>query len=287
MKNYFLNNENIAEFNSQGFIPLSGQIPKNLLELLDKVASKQTETFYVMHDDELSNVSFTNVKDQRFICRINNLFSYLQPEYLILLGSPQLLDVANSLCGKDALPTYESLMIRTLGDETFTGLHQDMIHDRTSCVPTFCVYLTDASPDDGSVRVIPETQHEKHDLNQFANLFRKNQWNFLNLNAKAGDLLIHDVMTIHDSPALTRRKQRKTIYFEFRSNEHLAQNPLFPNEWIEKRRELVAISRRKYSAFAKGEHFDLTEKEKTFFSTLYSTCIQIEPANYPIVDLHS
>ncbi|MGR9014888.1 MAG: phytanoyl-CoA dioxygenase family protein [Gammaproteobacteria bacterium] len=281
MRDYSLTNKHVAEFDKQGFIALPGQTPKRLFTLLDKAASKLIETL-CLQNDNLDNVSISFAKTQRFICRINDLYLHPYPEFLLLLGCPQLLDVAYSLCGNHALPMYESLMIRTLGDESCTGLHQDMIHDRASRIATFCLYLDDATPGDGSVRVIPESQHEKHNLNQFDELCRNKQWSFHNLTARAGDLILHDVMTIHDSPALTMRKQRRTIYLEFRSLDHLSNNPRFSDEWIARRIELVKIAQNKHSAFLEGKSFELNEKEKIFFSALYQSRIQIEPANYPI-----
>lgn len=289
MRDYSLTNKHVAEFDKQGFIALPGQIPERLFTLLDQAVSKLIEAL-CLQNDNLDTVLISSAKTQRFICRINDLYRHLYPEFLLILGCPQLLDVAYSLCGNNALPMYESLMIRTLGDESCTGLHQDMIHDRASRITTFCLYIDDATPGDGSVRVIPESQHEKHNLNQFDELCLNKQWSFHSLTARAGDLILHDVMTIHDSPALTMRKQRRTIYLEFRSLDHLSathlsNNPRFSDEWIARRIELVNIAQNKYSAFLKGKSFKLTEKEKIFFSTLYQDRIQIEPANYPIPSL--
>lgn len=282
MKPYSLTKQRIEEFNSQGFISLPGQVPSPIIEMLYSAESELRSSLAEKCDDELHAVAFQHVGSQRYLCRVNDLLRYLHPEFLVLMGCPQLLDVAYSLCGTDALPTYESLMIRTLGDNTYTAFHQDMIHDRDSCIATFCIYLDGATPNDGSVRVIPGTQLKEHDLKNFHQLCEINNWRFHDLVATPGDLLLHDVMTIHDSPALTKRKQRRTIYLEFRSYEHLKGNRRFPDEWIKKREELMTIARSKYSAFMSGEPLSLTDEEKAFFSTLYSPPVQMEPANYPI-----
>jgi hypothetical protein len=283
MESYSLSDAQVREFDKLGFIAPPGKIDKNLFPLLDQAASKLIDSISRAHDHQIKNVAFTHANNQKLVSRINNLFTHMQPEFLLLLGSPQILDVAYSLCGENALPTYESLMLRTLGDNTYTSLHQDMIHDRTSRISTYCIYLDDATPNDGSVRVIPETQHQQHDLNQFDELYKSNQWEFKDLTAKAGDLFLHDAMIIHDSPALTQRQHRRTLYFEFRSYKHLEKNPCFSKAWIEKRMELMDIAKNKYSAFIEGESYEFTESEKAFITTLYSVPVQIEPANYPIL----
>jgi len=270
-----------AQFHEHGYMRDKEHISKKHLLLLDKSVSELRDELLCKRDEELNNVLVCYAKKERHISRVNNLFAYLKPEFLLILGSPKLLDIVTSLCGENSLPVYESLMIRSLGDETYTALHQDMIHDRTSTIATFCIYLDDVTADDGCVRVVPNTQYEKHDLNQFDELCQKNSWDFKSLVANSGDMLVHDVMAIHDSPALSKIKNRRTIYLEFRSLEHLENNSRFSKEWIQNRKELMSIAKDKYKAFLNEESLDFTKKERDFFTNLYSIQTQMEPANYP------
>lgn len=257
-------------------------IPQALLARLDSASASLIESLSARPGDVVPNVAMSWVNGQRFITRVNDVYVYQIPEFLLLLGCSQLLGVANALCGNDAVPVYESLMIRTVGDETFTAVHQGMVYDRFSRIATFCLYLDSAGPGDGSVRVVPGSQRQKHDLNRFDELYRNNRWAWHDLKAEPGDLLIHDVMAIHDSPPLKERKRRRTIYMEFRSANCLKNGLNCPDEWLANRKTLVAMAKRKYAAFSNGEDYSLSEQERLFCSGLYRTAFRIEPANYAV-----
>jgi hypothetical protein len=280
MSDHFLSERQKAEFDKQGFIALRGRIPPPLLQQLQTAASDLIAMLSRPGVDQ-TRVTLNRNGERFHIGRINNIFSFPKPEFLLLLGCPQLFEAAESLCGKNPLPIYESVMIHHLESHSYTAMHQDMIHDRASRIATFGIYLDDATPGDGSVRVIPGSHVQRHDLNKFEELRRNNNWKFHELEAKAGDLLIHDVMIIHDAPRLAKRTTRRTVYFEFRSLEHLLNNPTFSEAWIERCQETTRIARSKYELFLQGKPLMLTAEEKEFFDPRHSVPVQLETANYP------
>ena len=204
------------------------------------------------------------------------------PETLLLLGCPQLLNIAESLCGAGALPVYESIMFHHRESDGCVKLHQDMVHDRRSRIVTFGIYLDEAAAGDGCLRVLPGFQGRKQDINQLEEALRHNKLEMDTISAKPGDIVLHDVMAPHDALQMSNREQRKTIYIEFRSLEHLNSNPRFSDDWIDKRRALVTLAKQKHADFKNGEAIALTADEHDFLTSMRHTPVQVEAANYAL-----
>ncbi len=61
-----------------------------------------------------------------------------------MLGAPQVLAVAESLCGRNFVPTYESMVFKQEGDGEKIRWHQDAVHPRNHRIFNYDLYL-DAS----------------------------------------------------------------------------------------------------------------------------------------------
>src|SRR5215470_14845991 len=96
--------------------------------------------------------------------RVNYLHNKGQTASLELLGSPQVLAVAESLCGSNFVPTYESMVFKQAGDGEAIHWHQDAVHPRTWRIFNYDLYLDASTKDGGALKVLPGTNLYKHDV---------------------------------------------------------------------------------------------------------------------------
>ena len=92
-----------------------------------------------------------------FDIKTNLLFDWVHE----LSSDPRLLDAVEDLIGPDILLTNSIFRIKAPGSATFYGWHQDAARVRVE--PGFVlafVAISEATPDNGCLRVIPGSQHE-------------------------------------------------------------------------------------------------------------------------------
>ena len=95
--------------------------------------------------------------DWAFDIKANLLFDWVYA----LSCAPRLLDAIEDLIGPDVLLTNSIFRIKEPGSGTFYGWHQDAARIRVE--PGFVlafVAITDATPENGCLRLIPDSQHE-------------------------------------------------------------------------------------------------------------------------------
>ena len=95
--------------------------------------------------------------DWAFDIKANLLFDWVYA----LSCVPRLLDAIEDLIGPDVLLTNSIFRIKEPGSGTFYGWHQDAARIRVE--PGFVlafVAITDATPENGCLRLIPDSQHE-------------------------------------------------------------------------------------------------------------------------------
>src|SRR5579875_4108692 len=73
--------------------------------------------------------------------RVNYLHNKGQAASLELLGSPYVLAVAESLCGPNLVPTYESMVFKEENDGEAIKWHQDAVHPRKYRISNYDLYL--------------------------------------------------------------------------------------------------------------------------------------------------
>jgi len=235
----------IQEFDDVGFLVLREYIPADLVaRLRSAVESAIADALAPANGDSSSTeFCFTSIEGVPFVIYVDHLHRHAGPASLELAGSPQMSGIGRAFCGNDYLASYEYAVVKTHGDGERIPWHQDMIHDRSSRILNFGLYLSDATMSDGAICLIPRTQHGAQDICAIEADAASER---IIIEMEPGDVLLHDVMLAHSSGALASPGQRIVLYFELRSLEHLQNNPGVSSEWISARRRLRELAERSH-----------------------------------------
>ncbi len=245
---YHLTPEQVAFFDTNGYLILRNWIPADLLKRLQDAADAWIQLGWDYQgksnseDPEYDDFRFVDRPSGRVMFRVNYLHNKGQNASLELLGSPQVLAVAESLCGRNFVPTYESMVFKEEKDGAPIIWHQDAIHPRNYRIFNYDVYLDASTPDGGALRVLAKTQSHQQD---FCKLEAEYGWNppdVIVAEMQPGDVLLHDVMVAHGSPEVEGKARRRTLYYEFRAAEQIINEGPWDSEWVDRRLRLVPIA---------------------------------------------
>jgi hypothetical protein len=157
---YHLTPEQIRFFDDHGYLVLRQWIPSALLARLRDAGDAWIDAGMQATEDELrgNDFLFAERPGGRVMYRVNYLHNKGQAASLELLGSPQVLAVAESLCGPNFVPTYESMVFKQEGDGEAIPWHQDAVHPRGYRIFNFDLYLDSSRVGAGALRVVPRSQ---------------------------------------------------------------------------------------------------------------------------------
>ena len=262
---YHLSEEQIRFYDENGYLILRNWIPEPLIKRLQEAAGHWIQRGWEQHQ-ERSDAEQSSWDDWLFaereagtvMWRVNYLHNKGRAASLELLGSPQVLGVAESLCGPNFVPTYESMVFKQEGDGKEVIWHQDALHPRNYRIFNLDVYLDSSKEGAGALYVVPKSQTARQD---FCDLEHAHGWNVPGaqvVEMGPGDVLLHDVMVAHGSPATQRGSAlRRTLYYEFRAAEQILAEGPWDRTWVDRRMRLVPVALRKYQeAFPKMAQFD-------------------------------
>ncbi len=243
----YLTREQCEQFDREGFLVIPQAIGPALLRRLRAAADAWIKQGLAAHaaGHHPAGYAITEQKGRRYVLRINNLHHQGRPESLEALGSASVMGIAQSLCGPNAITTYESLMVKQAGNRQAVPWHQDVLHPRRSRVVTMGLYLDDSlAGEGGALRVIPRTQHERQDICAVA---RNGGAGAIDVAATAGDIVVHDSMLVHCSPLVANGAIRRTLYFEFRDGDRVAADGPWTLDWVRVRLRLVPLALRRHA----------------------------------------
>jgi ectoine hydroxylase-related dioxygenase (phytanoyl-CoA dioxygenase family) len=248
---YHLDAEQVAAFDRDGFLVLRQRIPSPLLGAFQAAAARWLDEAERLEPDAPENVDHrfaTSGGDAR-LWRIDYLHALGDPVTLTLLGSPQVLGIAESLAGPDLVPTYESLVVKQRGDGAPVKWHQDAVHPRRHRVFNVDVYLDRSTADAGALRVIPGSHRQPVDVCEVADRHGWAPPGVLDVEMEPGDVLVHDVMIVHGSPSTSGvAPLRRTVYLEFRSAQQILEEGPWDADWIDARLRLLPVALRAHAA---------------------------------------
>ena len=161
---------------------------------------------------------------------------------LEFLGSPEVLSVAESLCGPNFVPTYESLVFKQRGDGEQIPWHQDAVHPRRWRIFNLGLYLDASTVGAGALRVVPGSQRQILDVCTIREQFGWDAPEVMQIEMQPGDALLHDVMVLHGSEATSGNALRRTLYLEFRAAEQIAAEGPWDADWTLRRLRLVPLA---------------------------------------------
>ncbi|GAA2231162.1 phytanoyl-CoA dioxygenase family protein [Herbiconiux moechotypicola] len=250
LRDYHLTDEEVRRFDEEGYLILRRRVTGALLERLQRASERWIADGHALENesDGDGDYNFATRPSGRVLFRINYVHNKGEAASLELLGSPEILGIAESLAGPDFVPTYESLVFKNTGDGAPIDWHQDAVHPRTNRIFNIDVYLDDSRKGAGSLRVAPGSQKQVVDVCQLQEEYGWDAPGVVQTELEPGDVLVHDVMVVHGSEATLANKLRRTIYYEFRAaSQILAEGP-WDAEFIDQRLRLVGLGLEEWRA---------------------------------------
>jgi ectoine hydroxylase-related dioxygenase (phytanoyl-CoA dioxygenase family) len=251
---YHLSEEQIAFFDENGYLILRGWIPKPLLARLQEAGQGWIERGWAQYQNDGERTSkarwdadwaFAEREGKTVMWRVNYLHDKGFAASLELLGSPEVLGIAESLCGPNFVPTYESMVFKQQGDGKEVIWHQDAIHPRNHRIFNLDVYLDASRGEAGALLVVPKSHTVRQDFCDLETVFGWDVPDAIVVEMEPGDVLLHDVMVAHGSPATRGAAAlRRTLYYEFRPAEQILSEGPWDRDWIDKRLRLVPVALR-------------------------------------------
>jgi ectoine hydroxylase-related dioxygenase (phytanoyl-CoA dioxygenase family) len=236
---YHLTPEQIQFFDENGYLILRHWITGDLLERLQDAGQAWIDAGW--QHPENPDFTFANREIGRVLFRVDYVHNKGQVASLELLGAPQVLGVAESLCGANFVPTYESMVFKQEGDGEAIPWHQDAVHPRKHRIFNYDLYLDRSVKGQGALRVIPKSQGAPRDICKLTDTYGWDHPDAITVEMNPGDVLLHDVMVVHGSERTTGNALRRTIYYEFRAAEEILEDGPWDAEWITRRLRLVPL----------------------------------------------
>jgi len=249
MSAYTLTPEQLAFYDENGYLLLRNWIPKPMLKRLQAAGETWIAKGLVATDDDEHRPDYRFVERPmgNTMWRVDYVHNKGQTASLELLGSPQVLEVAQSMCGANFVPTYESMVFKQEGDGAAVNWHQDAVHTRTHRIFNYDLYLDESRSGGGALWVIPKSQSQAQDICRLTDDYGWNVPGSIEVEMAAGDVLLHDVMVVHGSPHTEGNRLRRTIYYEFRAAEEIVQDGPWDRTWIDQRLRLVPLGLKRYA----------------------------------------
>lgn len=242
-RDYHLTDDEIAHFDERGYIILRNRIPAELLRRLQYASARWIADGHALESENEGDgdYNFATRPSGRVLFRINYLHNKKERASLELLGSPEMLGIAESLAGPNFVPTYESLVFKNTGDGAPIDWHQDAVHPRNFRIFNVDVYLDASRKGAGSLRVVPGSHKKMVDVCQLQEEYGWDAPGVVQTELNPGDVLVHDVMLVHGSEATLANKLRRTIYYEFRPAEQIITEGPWNANFVDSRLRLVAL----------------------------------------------
>jgi hypothetical protein len=252
-----LSDEQLAQFDRDGFLLLRGWISPDVVARLREACEEWVDLGGRVQRGEVDRADavdwkYTERPDGPLMFRVDYVHSKGHPASLELLGSPQILGLAESLCGPNFVPTYESLVFKAQDEGAAVPWHQDAVHRRSHRIANIDVYLDESTADNGALRVVPGSQREQADVCRLRDEHGWSPADVVVAEMEPGDVLIHDVMVVHGSPPTTGGALRRTVYLEFRAAEQILDQGPWDAQWVDSRLRLVPVAQAAYAAANPG-----------------------------------
>ncbi|MFF5175617.1 phytanoyl-CoA dioxygenase family protein [Micromonospora sp. NPDC000089] len=238
-----LTDDEIREFDENGFLVLRGRIDGPLLDRLQAAADQWIGDGQGAAGDRPRNPDYLYAERPTgpSLFRVDYLHDKANSASLELLGAPALLGIAESLAGPAFVPTYESLVFKQEGDGAPIAWHQDAVHPRRHRIFNIDVYLDHSRRDEGALRVVPGSQRRPADICALTDAYGWDLPGAVAVELEPGDVLVHDVMLVHGSAPVTGNRLRRTLYYEFRAAEQILDEGPWDAEWVRRRLRLVPL----------------------------------------------
>lgn len=252
----------IEFFKHNGYSLTGISLPKVWLDRFREISNEIEGKALAVHraGDHLSNACVVKDPVGVRILRFNELQVEYPQDVNQLLGLPDILRLIKALCGPKAIILQADLLYKHQHPHPVIKWHQGAPTDHEHHYLNMGIYLDDANLNDGCLRYVPSTQHQLQDIDRIEREFGWNPPQVVQVPARAGEILIQEMMVLHSSEPKRSPGSRRTIYVEIRSYEALLKEARYDARWLELRRFWMS------EILKFDEEGVFTDEEKTFFS---------------------
>ena len=243
MPTYHITIEQQQQILNQGYTRLDAALPVELLSRWRNIAEQlEAQAMEKHHAGEFLHGAC--VVDDPVGPRLMRYDDILQvdPEAVLdLLACPAMMAVARELCGRDTVPIQMDILYKYQHPHPVVIWHQGARHPRNYPYLNVGVYLDDAPEGDGCLRYVPGTQGESQDICALSKQYGWDIPGVVELPARAGDILVQDMMILHGSQPKRSPGARRTIYIELRPAVSMIESKVQSTRWVELRERWMAM----------------------------------------------
>lgn len=233
-----------------GFVLLESAIGSDQLAQWQSIAEELEANALAAHS-EGSHLHGACVIDSSVgprLTRFDDILETHTDAALDLLSSPGMMAVARDLCGRGVVPLQMDILFKHQHPHSEIKWHQGPTHPRGFPYLNVGIYLDDADADDGCLKYIPGSQSELHDICELSETHGWQIPGVVEQPAKAGDILVQDMMILHGSAPKRSAGVRRTVYVEFRPAAGITESGRQSERWIDLRKQWMATIVRRANA---------------------------------------
>jgi hypothetical protein len=165
------------------------------------------------------------------LMRFDDLLGAAPEDVLDLLACPAMRAVSRQLCGPGAVPLQVDLLYKHSHPHPVIQWHQGAMHPRGFPYLNVGIFLDDAPAGDGCVRYVPGTQHGPQPIEALSAAHGWDLPGAVEQPARAGDIVVQDMMILHASPPKRAPGVRRTLYVELRAADGITESGAQSARW--------------------------------------------------------
>lgn len=243
MDAYAITDEQQGSFAQKGYLLLENAVPKELLSYWQELAGRlETEaTEARAQGKEIHGVCVVEDPVGPRVMRYDDILAVDSEASLKLLACPAMVAVARDLSGRGTVPLQMDILYKQQHPHPVIKWHQGAPHPRGYPYLNVGIYLDDAPAGDGCLRYVSGTQHALVDIE---NLSQEYGWEIpgvVEQPARAGDILIQDMMILHGSQPKRSPGVRRTIYVELRPWDGIIETGDQSERWAALRQKWMGL----------------------------------------------
>jgi hypothetical protein len=247
MHDYDITLEQKGKLLEDGFTRLPDALPAELLQRWRQLAESLEAQAMDAHarSEQLHGACVIEDPVGPRLMRFDDVFGRDPAAVLDLLACPAMMAVARDLCGHDVVPLQLDILYKHQHPHPIILWHQGAAHPRAYPYLNVGVYLDDADADDGCLKYVPGTQHALEDI---CGLAETHGWDIpgvVEQPARAGDILVQDMMVLHGSAPKRNPGVRRTVYIELRPAASIVESGAQSARWTDLRRRWMGLVKRR------------------------------------------
>lgn len=198
-------------------------------------------------DADDGSEDFLRINNSKHIHKVKYMFDKGEI-FLKYLVHPSVLKIVSEFSPNisQIVPSWEDMLIKVPNCGIPVTVHQDLaLQSVNSDVFSMGIYIHDSEENPvyylpGSHKMGPLTKTEIYKV------YEENKNKFVPAKVKAGDIVIHNVKTVHFSEENLSSLPRYTWYLEFRTVKQLLEDSPWDYDWVMSRRAIWAYALQKY-----------------------------------------